>query len=306
MTLTPISTTPAPRSWGEWFPLAARAQLLMVGTLFAVVFGETIRRRLVYVWQHDGNWSHGWIIPLLSLYFVGMRRRELFRAAVKPSYVGAAILAGSLALYLATFYYTFGYVRGLSAIGAVFGMALLFGGWQVLRLVWFPICYLLLAVPIPAGMYVAVTFPLRRIASLLAGSLLDLLPSVHIETQNVVIDFINENSGLIGHLNVAEACSGMRLIMAFVAIGLAVAYLMVGPAWQRIGVVLSCIPIAIFCNMVRVTVTGMLYIYGREELARGTPHQLLGIAMLPLALGLFSLVRYALGHLWIEDDRDKR
>ena len=104
MTAQSISTTAAPRSWGDWLTPVARLQLFVVVVLFSLVFGETIQRRLVYVWQNDGNWSHGWIIPFLSLYFVGMRRRELFRATIKPRYVGAAILAMSRAVHLGTFY----------------------------------------------------------------------------------------------------------------------------------------------------------------------------------------------------------
>ncbi len=305
--MTAIAAIPIqpPRRWADYFSPVARVQLAIVALLVAAVFYSTITRYLVWTWQNDANWSHGWIIPLLSLYFVGLRRTELFRAAAAPSGWGAVALAAALAGYLATFLFPVPYVRGATLVASLASLVLLFGGWAVLRIVWFPIAYLMLAVPLPQLVYVNITFPLRQIASRLAGGVLDtVLPGVSIETQNVVIDFYNSNTGLYGHLNVAEACSGMRLIMAFVAIGLAVAYLMSGPKWQRLLVVLSCIPIAIICNMLRVVITGMLHIYGHEEWARGTPHQLLGIAMLPLALGLFSAVRWVLANIVVEDAGD--
>jgi len=206
MTLATSSTAVASRSWGEFLPPPARVQLLIVTALFAVVFGHTVHKQLAYTWTHDGNWSHGWIIPLISLFFIWSREWELFHVAIRPSYVGALVLAASLAVYLATYYYTFAYIRSVSMIAALFGVALLFGGWHVLRIVWFPIAYLLLAVPLPELLYVRLTFPLRRLASHLAGMLLGLLPDIDIESQNVVIDFYNRASGSYGHLNVAEAC----------------------------------------------------------------------------------------------------
>ncbi|RJP32727.1 MAG: exosortase/archaeosortase family protein [Phycisphaerales bacterium] len=303
MTTTSTISIGPPRRWAEYFGPAARVQLLIVAVLLAVVFQATVTRYLVWTWRNDANWSHGWIIPLISLYFLGLRRDELFRAPVVPCWWGAAALAAALAVFLATFLFPLPYARGVALVVSLGALALLFGGWSVFRIVWFPIAYLLLAVPLPQLLYVNVTFPLRQVASRMAGGILDaVLPGVSIETQSVVIDFYNSHTGLYGHLNVAEACSGMRLIMAFVAIGLAVAYLMHGPKWQRLLVVLSCIPIAVICNMVRVVVTGVLHIYGHEEWARGAPHQLLGIAMLPLALGLFSAVRWLLANLVIEEE----
>ena len=66
--------------------------------------------------------------------------------------------------------------------------------------------------------------------------------------------------------------------------------------------VVSCLPVAVFCNALRVTTTGLLIIYGREELARGTSHQLLGIVTLGIALSLFSLIGFVLRHLWIVEE----
>jgi exosortase/archaeosortase family protein len=64
--------------------------------------------------------------------------------------------------------------------------------------------------------------------------------------------------------------------------------------------VLSCVPIAVFCNTIRTVLTGVFTVTGRSDLAQGTPHQLLGVAMLVVALGLFALVGYVLSHLFVE------
>ena len=60
----------------------------------------------------------------------------------------------------------------------------------------------------------------------------------------VGIDVIYKGQRMEPPLNVAEACSGMRLLMAFLALGVAMAYLHYRPIWQRIGLLASTIPIA--------------------------------------------------------------
>jgi exosortase len=117
----------------------------------------------------------------------------------------------------------------------------------------------------------------------------------------VVIDVIYKGQRLEPPLNVAEACSGMRLLMAFLALGVAMAYLHYRPAWQRIVLLASTIPIAIFCNIVRVTVTGFIHIFVHPKYAQGIYHDILGLAMLPLAFGLYGFLVWFMSSLFIEE-----
>ena len=98
-----------------------------------------------------------------------------------------------------------------------------------------------------------------------------------------------------------RSCSGMRLLMAFLALGVAMAYLHYRPIWQRIILLASTIPIAIFCNIVRVTVTGFIYVLADPRYAQGIYHDILGMAMLPLAFGLYGLIAWFMSSLFIEE-----
>jgi len=197
------------------------------------------------------------------------------------------------------------YPQALSLIGAIFGTTVLMYGWRVMRTAWFPIAFLVLALPLPPTLYVELTMPLRKLASQVAVVVMPLFaPGLHTEAQAVVIDYIMPGRPP-GQLNVEEACSGMRSIMAFVTLGVAVAYLHDRPWWQRAILLLSCIPIALFCNAIRVTATGLFYVYGYKELAQGTPHTLLGVSMFLVALGLFALLGYALQHLFVDTPEEK-
>ncbi len=291
-----------PRSWREIFSRAARIQFVVLAALMVFVYWSALRHTLAARWLSDGNWSHGWLIPLFSLYFLSTRREELLSAPVKPNYLGAVILAFSLWVYfVSAWWLRMAYPQALSIVFAIFGLTLLMGGWSVMRVAAFPILFLVLAVPLPQSVYVELTIPLRRLASYLGALMMPLFaPGLYTEAQALVIDFVWPGVSQ-GTLNVDEACSGMRLLMAIVTLGVAMAYLGERPLWDRVVMVIACIPIAVFCNTIRVTVTGLFTVYGREELARGTPHQLLGILMLAVALGLFSLIGYVLSHLFVEE-----
>ena len=121
----------------------------------------------------------------------------------------------------------------------------------------------------------------------------------------VVIDVVYQGQRLEPALDVAEACSGMRLLMAFLALGVAMAYLHERPGWQRVVLLVSTAPIAVFCNVVRVTVTGFLYVLVGQQYAQGVYHDLLGLAMLPLAFGLYGLLAWFLASLFIDEDAEK-
>jgi len=299
---TPSQTTNMQSVSGEWISPATMVRITIVAGLIVLVYWGSIQHLLIARWLRDGNWSHGWLIPLFSLYFLWMKRDELAVCKPRGSFVGAAILILSLfMLIFSAWRLRMGYPQALSIVGTIFGVTLLMGGWSVIRIAWFPILFLVLAIPLPDRAYVELTFPLRKLASSAAATLMPFFAEgLHTQAQAVVIDFIVPGKPP-GTLNVEEACSGMRLMMAFVTLGVAMSYLGDRPVWQRVIMMVSCLPIAVFCNTIRVTTTGLFWIYGYHDFTQGTPHQLLGIVMLGIALGLYALIGYVLAHLMVED-----
>ncbi len=297
----PTQTSSMPHKLGDWMTPAMMVRVLIVTVLVVLVYWGSIRHLLIARWLRDGNWSHGWLIPAFSLYFLWTKRDDLVKCQIHGSLTGAVVLVLSLTMFFfSAWRLRMGYPQALSIVGTIFGVTLLMGGWNIIRIAWFPILFLVLAIPLPDRLYVELTFPLRRLASAAAASIMPLLTTgLHTQAQAVVIDYIVPGRPP-GTLNVEEACSGMRLMMAFVTLGVAMAYLGERPTWQRVIMILACLPIAVFCNTIRVTTTGMFWIFGYTEYAQGTAHQLLGILMLGIALGLYSLIGYVLNHLFVE------
>jgi exosortase len=293
--------------------ILGRRALIQVALLAALViwaYWNPIRQTLVTRWIHDPDWGHGWLVPLFSLYFLHAHRTMLIGVRRETNYLGLALMVLFIGAYASSYlWYTITIARPFYMLATAFSAVLFLGGWGVVRLVWFPIAFLIFAVPIPEHIYVDMTMPLRKIASEIGGYVLPvILPGLHAEVQGVVIEY--SYNGTPGVLNVEQACSGMRLMMAFVTLGVAMAYLGDRPLWQRLVMVACCVPIAVFCNIIRVTITGFLHImkdeplgkaWDFEALSRGTPHALLGIFMLPIAFGLFALVSWILSNLFVEE-----
>ena len=271
--------------------------------LLALFFREELIR-LVDRWITDTRESHGLLIPAFSLYFLYLERHRLARTAGNVNWLGLIVMILSLVGYSFSVWKQFYYPRQLMIISMCVGVVLLLGGWRILRLSWLPICYLVFAMPLPARIYTAITMPLRELASSIAAVLLSQFPGIDTEALGVVIHgWHTTDAGTeMIQLNVAEACSGMRLLLTFVALGVAMAYLEKRPALHRIVLLCSTIPIAIFCNMLRVVLTGLIHVFVGSQYATGTLHSLLGIVMLVVAFGLYGLLAWTMNNLFIDDD----
>ena len=273
--------------------------IAITGSLYVLLFQEEILR-LVDRWS-SAKESHGLLIPGFSLYFLYQDRHRLRAALRKPTYLGLVIILASLVGYLASVYVGMFYPRQVMMITMLVGIVLLLGGWRVLRYAWLPIIFLLFAMPLPARMYYEISKPLRELASLVAAVILNGMPNVTAEAAGVLIH--GTHIGETFSLNVAEACSGMRLLQAFFALGVAMAYLEARPAAHRIVLLCSTIPIAVFCNMLRVLLTGLIHVYVGPEFATGMLHTILGMLMLVVAFALYGLLAWLMNRLFVDEEQ---
>jgi len=275
--------------------------MLIIGTLFYYLFHNEIES-IVRRWLTDSSWSHGFLIPLFSLYFINQHKSEILNLQTKSNYLGLLFLICGIVFYpLNIVHFHYGYFRPLGMIATLGAIVLFWGGWRLVKYTWLPVGFLVFAVPLPARYYVSLTMPMRQLAATIATALFNLVDQMQATANGVVIDVIYKGQRLEPALNVAEACSGMRLLMAFLALGVAMAYLHYRPIWQRIILLISTIPIAILCNIVRVTVTGFIYVLIHPKYAQGIYHDILGMAMLPLAFGLYGFLAWFMSSLFVEE-----
>ena len=103
-------------------------------------------------------------------------------------------------------------------------------------------------------------------------------------------------------LGVAEACSGLRMLTAFIVVAGAMAFLVNRPIWQKATLVLSSIPIAIGCNLARLCVTAMLYLVADSETAERFFHDFAGLTMMPIAVFMLFGELWLMNKLVVPDD----
>ena len=262
---------------------------------------------LVGKWLHDSNWSHGFLIPLFSLYLLFNRRHELFSAPRRTCLWGLAIMVLAIAMeILAVHPIRNLWLRQASMVGIVFGLVLYLCGPRVMLVAWLPIVYFLLAIPIPEILYTRIAVPLQELAAKCSGGILDLV-GVEIEVTASALSIVSRG-GVEHTLTVAEACSGVRSLMAFVALSVAMAYIEDRPFWQRMVMVFASVPIAVACNIIRVTMTCTMYVIDKPELGQDFMHTFMGLVLLAPALLLLILLGWLMRGLYVdveeEDDEE--
>jgi exosortase len=283
-----------------WTP-ATTLQAMVLTTLLVALFWHVLVR-LVNKWGSSEDWSHGFIIPLFSLYYLYIRRdllpTGLGDRSFLPRLAGAILLILAYVIYLRSTVARIDYPKNVALVMSVMGVVLTVCGWPIARWSWFAVAFLMFAMPLPDSIYEQLTKPLQQVAARVSASVLSMVPEMMTEASGTVVEY--SFKGRTGTLDVERACSGMRLLITMTALGVAMTFVNERPLWQRLVMILICVPIAVLCNIIRVTTTGFFVVFGRSDLAQGTAHMLLGLMMLALAFSLYGATSYVLNHLFME------
>ena len=176
-----------------------------------------------------------------------------------------------------------------------------FGGWPLLRRVWPAIAFLVFMLPLPQSLNDKIAMPLQTFAATGSCFLLQLSGFWAIQLGNVIrVDTPYGPSAL----DVALACNGLRMLMTMCATITATVILVPMPAWKRVILFLSAVPIALVSNMIRIVTTGWCYYLFTGPSAKEWAHDVSGWMMMPLALALVGLELVVLS--WLVPDEDLR
>jgi exosortase len=245
---------------------------------------------LVTFWQRNQDYSVGMLVPPVAVYLVWRERAQLRLDRWSFSWLGVGALVLVECVRLAGIYFGVGSAANCALVGALAATALAVAGWRVFRRLKWVWLFLLLMVPWPARIHEAVAVPLQTLATRSAVFGLELAGFFVIREGNVLR---LENGQVVG---VAEACSGLRMLTAFVFVAAVLAFLVGRPAWQKAALVLASVPIAVACNCLRVIATSIFVYYSESPALTEAFHDGAGLAMMPLAivacLGLLKLFAF--------------
>jgi len=223
------------------------AALMALG--FATLYWHVLAK-LVSDWYHDDNYSHGFLIVPLAIYFVWERREKLRKIPAAPRALGFGVVLGSVAVLIAGILGSELFLTRISILGTLVGVTLFLWGWGYLRALAFPLAFLLLMIPIPAIIFNQIAFPLQLLASQFGESAMGFANVPVLREGNVLI-LANTT------LEVAEACSGIRSLVSLLTLAIVLGYFSDPRGWVRTLVALSSVPVAIVTNGFRVAGTGI-------------------------------------------------
>lgn len=210
-----------------------------------------VLRGMILQWSADPDYSYGFLVPVFSAYILWFRRARLSGTEIKPANFGFLVMIAAICLLFLGSLAAELFISRFSLLVLLSGMILFLAGWNVIRVVSFPLGFLIFMIPIPAIIYNQITFPMQLFASRLASSWLELVHVPVLRNGNILV--LSSYS-----LEVVEACSGVRSLMTLVSLAVAYGYLAESRLWVRCILALLMVPSAIVTNAIRVAVVGML------------------------------------------------
>lgn len=242
-------------------------------------------------WQRD-EYSHGYLIPVISFWFIWQNKESLNKLIGRGSWAGVFVVLAGLLLGLMGELATLFIIIQYAFLITLFGLCLSLIGWKGLRLIWFPLVYLVFMIPLPNFLYNNLSSHLQLISSQLGVAVIRLF-DISVYLQGNVIDLGSYQ------LQVIEACSGLRYLFPLASFGFLCAYLFRAKLWMRIIVCLSTLPITVLMNSLRIGVIGVLVEYWGIEQAEGFLHDFEGWIIFVGCLGILFLEMWVLTKIFI-------
>jgi exosortase len=233
-------------------------------------------------WWHDPNYTHGFFVPVFSLFLLWERRAKLAALRRQPAWSGLVILLlALLALVLSTINSGF-FLYRISCLLFITGLVVFMAGWKHLAAISFPLAFLILMIP-SSTLLGQITLPLQIVASKTASFLLMLVGIPAVREGNIILL-------PTAQLEVAEACSGIRSLFSLITLTVIYGYLAEAKISVRVLLVLIAVPISVLANALRIAITGVVVEYWGIEGVQGTLHLLSGWLIFAGSLALVFLL----------------
>jgi exosortase D (VPLPA-CTERM-specific) len=261
-----------------------RIFLLIYLIVIVFIFKNTLITMIYYLYNND-DYSYGLLLPLVSGYIIYKKWPYIQETSIQPSWWGAVILIGGLTINIIGELAADLYLPRVSFIISLFGILTLLGGWQLLRRFIFPLFLIFLMIPLPQLITLKLTLPMQLISSQLAAGILQVM-GIPTFRQGNIIDLG------VRQMQIVDACSGLRYILALLALGVIFCYFHQRNPWKIIILLIVLIPATIFANALRVAAMGVFPI-----LLEGFWHAFSGWLIFIFCFGILAAVNYFLNRL---------
>ncbi|MCF8092919.1 MAG: exosortase/archaeosortase family protein [Desulfotignum sp.] len=262
--------------------LRFRIQAGLIATGFILLFFRTLSG-LVSDWSSDPNFSHGFLIPVISLYMVWYKKDQLRQIPNQPSRIGLGIIILGLLVHVAANIGAELFMMRFSMVITLSGIIIYALGIPMFKAMLIPVAYLMMMIPIPAILWNQVAFPLQLLAAKLSAQMIALI-GIPVFREGNILHLATTS------LEVVDACSGLRSLTSLLALTGICAFLAPLCVVKKWILFLSAIPIAVAVNVIRLTITAAMAVWINPETAHGFLHDMSGLIIFGAALVLVYLV----------------
>ena len=268
--------------------------LLIVISMMLVGFVWPSLSLLLKIYQTEDDYSHGFMVPLLSVYATVKILKETNTNIFRPSWLGLpTLILGVVMVLLGYWYYIalfpaglgYGFALGSGLLLCVIGGYLFFGGLSTLRIFFFPIIYLIFAIPFPKSLTLPLTLGLRNYVSEISENVIRSIGITVFREGNIL--YLATTS-----LGVEDACSGIRSFWVLMAGAAALAFILKIKPIKAIFLCFMTLPISVMANILRIVLTAFTASYFGTEYATGWRHELWGLST--FAFGLIMMIVIAI------------
>lgn len=249
--------------------------------LMAIAFWGGINE-LIVRWDKQEEYSHGYLLPFLTLYFIWQKKNTIIQSEFSPSWWGLALILAALIIFIIGEVSALFILTQYALILVLIGLALALMGWPACKPVLIPILLLVFAIPLPYFLEVSLSANLQLLSSKL-GVYFIRWCQIPVYLEGNVIDLGDYK------LQVVEACSGLRYLFPLISLGFICAYMYDVAFWKRAVVVLSTIPITILMNSFRIGMIGVLVDNWGIEMAEGFLHDFEGWIVFMACFGVLFI-----------------
>ena len=249
------------------------------------LFGRSAILWMVNRWMDAASfggedYSHGFLIPFVSIGIIWWKRKEIAAAPRHVSRIGLAIVVLGLLIHWLGAKSQQPRASLFGCLVLLWGIPFYFYGWQVAKWLIFPCSYLILCIPL--NFLDSLTFPLRIFSTIVSTALLNGL-GIAAERSGSAI-YSTAAGGF--NFDVADPCSGIRSLLAMTALTAVYAYVTQKTLLKKWILFLGSIPLAIIGNIARITTIALVAEAFGQKVATGLYHDYSGYIFFPVAIAL--------------------
>lgn len=256
-------------------------------------------------WGRGGEYAHGYVVPIIAAgLFVWLWRRRLVGVPLNSAKVGLAVIVLAALLYWLGVRGANPRVVATSLVVLIFGLVLYVGGVGWARVLWFPCVFLVFMIPLNF-LEPYVSFPLRIFVADLSSGFLKLLGLDVYQNGTGIFS----RSGRFAPLDVADPCSGIRSLVALMALTSLYGYITMDKGWKKWVLFASSIPLAVVGNIARITTVALVAQGFGSDWAMKIYHDYSGYIVFSLAivsmvvLGVMLNLQYReILHRWAHEE----